>query len=171
MTDENYYLDPDGDRRMNYALLGVVALQFAIVLGVLGALGAGVQVLLILSALIIAGNFANVYLLTFMLWKPLEKRWPARPVAADPVTRNFQTFWFGPIARYNWCLHASVDEWHIHITPMAPMRWLGAKPISLPLDDITELKPTLVPGLTQCTLHGRRIVGPTWCLKLAQPGD
>lgn len=154
---------------MNLALVAIVIVQFVIVWVVISIAGGGLTVLLILLGLVLAGNFANVYLLTFMLWKPLEKRWPHQPVQSDAVSRGFQTFWFGPIARYNLCLHATVDEQHIHITPMAPMRWLRARPISLPLDEMSEVRRTAIPTLMQARLGDRRIHGPAWCLSLADP--
>lgn len=156
---------------MNYALLGALITQIAIVIVVLRLAGAGLDVMLILLAIVFAGNFANVYLLTFMMWKPLEKRWPAQLPQDDVVSRGFQTFWFGRIARFNLCLHATADTKHIHVAPMAPMRWFSAKPISLPLDELHSLKSTLFPGLMQAKIRDRAFVGPAWCLKLAQPGD
>lgn len=154
---------------MNYVLLGILVFQIIIIVVVLRVASAGLDVMLILLAIVFAGNLANVYLFTFMMWKPLEKRWPVQPLQDDAVSRGFQTFWFGPIARFNLCLHATADTKYIHVAPMAPMRWMNAKPISLPLDELHSLKPTLFPGLMQAKIRDRTFVGPAWCISLAQP--
>jgi len=171
MSNDHAYFDRHVDQRMNYALLGILLGQLGFVLGVLLAVGADTHVILLLTGLVFAGNFANVYLLTYMFWKPLERRWPTQPVHEGALTRGFQTFWFGPIARYNMCVHATVDHQHIHITPMAPMRWIGSRVVSLPLDDMVDYKRTAIPLLSEAKIGKRRIVGPTWCMQLAQSDE
>jgi hypothetical protein len=67
----------------------------------------------------------------------------------------------------NNCLTIVADERHLHLQPLAPMQWLGAGRLSLPLDRITDIRPGVLGQMT-ARLDGRTIAGPAWCLSLAE---
>lgn len=95
---------------------------------------------------------------------------PTEPLEPSE-TRRFQSFSIGMI-NLGFCVHVTVDEQRLHLTPILPMRWAGLRPASMPWEAI-DLRPPgwrkrwrtarLGPGLD---LHG-----PAWCLQLAERGD
>jgi hypothetical protein len=102
------------------------------------------------------------------LWNPLANKYHAVDPAADAVRKNFQSFRFGAV-NMGFCVHVAVDEHHLTLTAIRPLRWLGAKPISIPWDQITMKKR----GSKWSTVHinAKSLHGPAWCLNLADPGD
>ena len=116
---------------------------------------------------IVAGLF---WLITLTIWKPMQRCYPAQPIRPGAVSRSWQTFGFGGFLRLSNCLMIVADERHLHLTPFAPLRWTGARRMSLPLDRITDVWKAGLPGFDMSArLDDRLIFGPEWCLRLAAP--
>jgi hypothetical protein len=167
MHEHPAHFSADGDRRMNWVLGGIVAAQLLVIVPLLAFTGAGAAIVAAAIAVITVATVVNVYVLTRLFWRPIERDWPARPALPGAVMRSFQSIWFGTFAQFTGCVHIAVDEQCLHVTPMAPMRWVGARTISIPLDAITDVRQSFVPGVMRARLGRRHISGPAWCLRLA----
>jgi len=124
-------------------------------------------VVLLMMASLFALTALLFWMLVLVMWRPVQRRYPRQPILPGAVSQSWQSFAFGPLMRMNNCLTIVADERHLHLRPFAPMRWLGAGWISLPLDRITGIRPSLLGTSLTADLDGRTIAGPEWCLKLA----
>ncbi len=66
-----------------------------------------------------------------LIWRPMERNWPAIEPAPDAVRRNFQSFRFGA-SNFGGCIHVAADESHLHLIPARFLQWFGIGPISVP---------------------------------------
>lgn len=128
----------------------------------------------VLIAVVVAGD-ALLSLFAFRLavrrgWSRLAERYPARPAAGDAVTRSGQSFRVGlmPFIRG---VHVTVDDDHLHLSPARPFAMLGALPISLPWDQVLPTDASPRRGAIRATVDEIDLVGPTWCLELADPRE
>lgn len=100
----------------------------------------------------------------------IAKKYPAQPVLAGAVRREFQSISIG-LSNMGGCVHMSVDERCWHIEPARFVRWLGGRStISIPWEAIRVKKATP----RAVTVHVERIGevrGPVWALGLAGGAD
>jgi hypothetical protein len=150
-------------------MMFIVALEPLVILGVLIALGVPWELIAAIFGSLLVITAGVFWLIVRVLWKPLQRRYPPQPVLAGAVSKSWQSFGFGPLMRLSNCLTIAADERHLHLTPFAPMRWVGAETVSLPLDRIRNVRtsPLTMRMLMAADLDGRSITGPAWCLKLA----
>ncbi len=143
--------------------LGCLILPVALgapVLPVLGVISFAVSFMALVFRLIVIG-----------MWMPWQKRYPARAIRASAVSKIWQSFAFGSLARMNNCITITADDQCLHLDAFAPMRWVGAKRISLPLNRIADVaRGRFINWEMTATIDGTRITGPAWCLELAAPG-
>lgn len=66
---------------------------------------------------------------------------------------------------FGFCINVSVDEHHLHLEPIRPLRWCGARRASIPWEAITVQKP----GRLWSTARAGplTIKAPPWSLELA----
>ncbi len=103
-------------------------------------------------------------------WRPLQRDFPARSPAQDAVTRNFQSMRLGML-NLAFCIHVTVDDLYLHVTPVAPFRWFGAGTASIPWESIEIVKRSRIGRWITARIGKRTLVGPKWCLKLAPPAE
>ena len=102
------------------------------------------------------------------LWNALANAHEATEPDAGAVRKNFQTFAIGPV-NLGFCVHVAVDEQFLHLLPSRFLKLCGAKPMSVPWEAITMKKKG---KRTSIVMIGRQaVIGPTWCLGIADPGD
>jgi len=127
--------------------------------------------------LLIIGFFIADLLLAWLLlwailragWRPLTIRYPATEPAPDAVRRNFQSFRLG-IINLGFCIHVAVDEHYLHLSPARILRWCGTGATSIPWSAIEPGGPVMGGKWMKSSIDGRTLLGPTWCLSLANPG-
>jgi hypothetical protein len=102
-----------------------------------------------------------------MTWGPLQQRYPGCEPQADAISRNFQSFRFGPV-NLGYMVHVSVDEGHLHLHPAAFIRRLGARPVSVPWGSVKIKKRSRNGKWIDAAIDGRPVKGPAWCLELAE---
>ena len=99
-------------------------------------------------------------------WGPLPRAFPARDPLADAVSRKHQSFRINLLS-FGFCINVAVDEQHLHLTPIKPLRAIGAKGSSIPWESIRiEKRPTRGRWL-KAKAGSHTIRGPAWCLELA----
>jgi hypothetical protein len=124
--------------------------------------------------IVLAVVVADVLLVTLILWfilrlgwGKLERLFPAQAPAADAVSRRFQSFRLN-LLNLGFSVHVTVDERHLHLDAVRFLRWLGARPMSIPWEQISIVKRRggrwIAAKIDSFTLHG-----PAWCLSLAEP--
>ncbi len=105
-------------------------------------------------------------LLVSTLWKPLAHGHEHVEPLPDAVRKNFQSFRIAT-ANFGFCVHVAVDENRLHLLPARFLRWFGARPMSIPWDQVNLKKRG---GHWSSVKIGKRSVhGPAWCLNLAEP--
>lgn len=145
-----------------------LAIDIVIVITIALSVGLSPAAAIMLILLIIGAVCIALALVTRLLWLPVQRKYPARPIEGGAVSKPWQSFSFGPFGRFNHCLRLTADAHHLHIHPFVLFGWCGAKRISLPWDRITEVRLSRVPmSLSWAKVDGRRIAGPAWCLELA----
>ena len=95
----------------------------------------------------------------------MDRRFPAVLPAPDAVTRRFQSFRLGNV-NAGLSIHVSVDQSHLHLTPLAFLRLFGVRAMSIPWEAI-EIK-SLGRWMTTVKIAGVNVRGPSWCLQLAE---
>jgi hypothetical protein len=159
-------IDSPARRTLFRALLIIVAIEPLVIVGVLIAVGIPWRIVLALLAALLVIIAGVAWLIVFLMWKPLMRRYPPQPFLSGAVSKSWQSFAFGPLMRMNNCLTIVADEQCLHLRPFAPMQWLGAGWISLPVNRIAGVQPGMF-GQLSAFLDGRMIAGPAWCLNLA----
>jgi len=101
-------------------------------------------------------------------FKTLAAKYPAQPQRAGSVTRRFQSISLDAF-NFGGCIHITVDDACMHLTPARLARWFGAAALSIPWDAITLTKR----GRRKHTakLGAVKLIAPAWCLDLAYPPD
>lgn len=105
-----------------------------------------------------------------LLWHPLHQTYPPQSPADDAVRKQLQSFRIGAL-NLSHSIHVAVDETHLHLTPAKVLRWMGAKPVSIPWDVIELIKRSRFTKSATIRIGKHRIVGPIWCLQLAKPAE
>lgn len=103
-------------------------------------------------------------------WRWLPREFPATPPRVDAVWRRRQSFRIG-VLNFGFCIQVAVDEQHLHMVPIKPLRAFGAAPASIPWHSIRIEKHT--PGGRWVTVRigTHTMKGPAWCLELATPAE
>ena len=103
-------------------------------------------------------------------WRWLPREFPATAPRSDAVRRRHQSFQVG-LLNLGFCIQVAVDEQHLHLVPIKPLRVFGAAPASIPWHAISFEKHT--PGGRWATVRigTHKIRGPAWCLELASPAE
>ncbi|MBX3374190.1 MAG: hypothetical protein KF817_10165 [Phycisphaeraceae bacterium] len=153
-----------------------MTLRFLVILMLLLSISGAVTVWAVTRSSPLAGAALTLWVGVFivavaglafrMLWQPMLAPFPARPPAPDAVHRRFQSFSVG-IVNMGFSIHVAVDEAFLHLRPVAPWRWLGARDASIPWTAMTPVgraaRVARLPG-------GHQIVGPRWCMRLVGAG-
>ena len=97
-----------------------------------------------------------------LLWRPMLAPFPACEPAPDAVRRRYQSFGLGPV-NMGLCVHAAVDDEHLHLVPLAILQSLGARSASIPW---SALEPIGTSGRIARLAGKHRLEGPRWCMEL-----
>ncbi len=117
--------------------------------------------LLVLVSLLGTGGIVSAVMCG--MWNPALKPHPPVEPEVDAVRRDFQSFSLG-LVNMGWSVHVAADAHHLHLTPIKPMRLLGARSASIPW---SAMRPVGGSRSTVVTLDGRqRLIGPRWCMEL-----
>lgn len=144
-----------------------IAVDFAILI-VISVAAAPAQAPAIVIGFV-ALTAGTAWLFQWLCWRPWAKRFPVKPMTSEAVVRRWQSIALSKLGRFNHCVHIGVDERHLHVIPSAPLRWLGARTISLPWERIGEVRRSRFGPLHWARVGGRAIAAPGWCLRLAEP--
>jgi hypothetical protein len=163
---------PSGGMNMDVVVLAIFGVDAVIILTVVAALSP-LQAAWVVPIVVLA-PFVIFWLLTALLWKPLERRYPPAPQSRDAVVKLGQSVQLGALVRFNNAVALAADEDHLHLIPFLPMRWAGAKVISVPWSRVTDVAPP--PGrfamrLTKAKVDGRTLAAPEWAISFARVGD
>jgi hypothetical protein len=96
--------------------------------------------------------------------RPLRENCRPAPPALDAEHRRYQSFSIGMYS-LGWSVHVALDRDYVHLTPIVPVRLLGAPELSIPRRDIRV--DHVSKGVARARVHGVEIVGPEWCLRPA----
>lgn len=135
-----------------------------------------VPVILVTDAIIVGALFRAVG----HTWARMGAGCPPAEPAPDAVRRNFQSFRIG-LMNAGQCVHVAADARFLHLSPARLLRWAGCAPISVPWDRVRARPASGVGdrvnarlGKRRASINGVEVLGPAWCLDLAQadpPGD
>lgn len=117
--------------------------------------------------LTIIAPFIVFFPITFLFWRPIARRFPPQPQSPDAVVKPCQSFALSTFRRMNNCVHIAADDAHLHLIPFAPLRWTGARVISVPWSAmrLRSDKPRM--GFLTADVGTLRMSGPEWCMRLA----
>ncbi len=103
-------------------------------------------------------------------WRWLPREFPATAPRVDAVWRRHQSFRIG-LLNFGFCIVVAVDEQHLHMVPIKPLKAFGAAPASIPWHSIRFEKGK--PGGRSVTVRigTHTVKGPAWCLELASPAE
>ena len=101
-------------------------------------------------------------------WKPFAQRFPPRSTDPDAVERRFQSFRLGFLS-FSFCIHVAADQGHLHLQPAALLRFFGAPTASIPWSSIEIQKHSRTGKSIIARINERTLLGPAWCLGLAEP--
>jgi len=123
-------------------------------------------VVILIVAAVTAFDLALIWVVMKVGWGPWVRQYPPQEPAPDAVAKNFQSFKFG-IMNFGFCLHVKVDEEHLHLRPVMPLRWFGAGPISVPWSSIQPDRKSRIGNWLIVKIDKKTVMGPSWCLELA----
>lgn len=160
---------PSGGMNVDVLLAVIFTVDLAVVVAIIAAL-APAQALVVAPLVLIApaGVFA---ILTFAVWKPLERRYPAAPQSRDAIVKLGQSLQLGRVLRFNNALALAADEDHLHLIPFIAFRLAGAKVISIPWERVTDVGPPagrFSLKLTKAKVDGRTLAAPEWAMRFAR---
>lgn len=163
---------PSGGVNVDLVIVVIFTVDFLVVFALLAALSPGQAAWVV--PIVLGAPMAIFWLLTWLLWKPLERRYPAAPQSRDAVVKLGQSLLIGKFFRFNNAIALAADEDHLHLIPFMPMRWTGAKVVSIPWERVTDVQPA--PGrysmrLTKAKVDGRTLGAPEWAMKFARVED
>lgn len=98
-------------------------------------------------------------------FSPIVSRFPPVTPAPDAVRRRFQSFRFG-LVNAGFSMHVAADESHLHLIPISLIRPFGFRPASIPWSEIQVQRVGRVSGTAR--VAGLTMMGPAWCLRLAE---
>jgi hypothetical protein len=160
---------PSGGMNVDLLLSVIFVADFVIVTAIVFALSPA-QALWI-APLVLGLPFAIFSGMTFLLWKPYERRFPAAPQSRDAIVKLGQSLQLGRLARFNNAISMAADEDHLHLIPFAVMRLTGAKVISIPWSSVTDLGPArgkYSMRLTKARVDGLTLAAPEWAMQFAR---
>jgi hypothetical protein len=100
------------------------------------------------------------------VWIPIQTVYPEQTVLVPCFHRNYQSFSFGLI-NAGFCYHVTVDDNHLHIAPVRPLRWGGQKTASIPWSEIRlHKKQPMLKRYARVLVKKTEIVGPAWCFEM-----
>lgn len=99
--------------------------------------------------------------------RDFSAKFPAVEPLPNAERRRFQSFKFGMIS-LGGSVHVGVDERYLHLMPTRAARWLGMKPLSVPWEAIEIVGNTWIGRSTRVRIAQEEVVGPRWCLQLAE---
>ena len=99
-------------------------------------------------------------------WAPIANAHPQRAPADDAILKKFQSYKID-LLNLGFCIHTSVDEQYLHLTPVKFLQKLGGKPVSIAWRFITDVKPTSFGKSLTARIGNHTLTGPSWCLELA----
>jgi hypothetical protein len=123
----------------------------------------------LLAVLIVGGTLLMDTIIVSTLlkaaWGMLPPRAGVTP-GEDAVRRDFQSF---KIGMYNlgYCIHVAVDDAYLHLFPTAMLRWAGARPISIPWEDVEFLRRKGTKW-AEVRIGRQKVLGPAWALEIAE---
>ena len=161
--------NPSGGMNIDVVVAVVFAVDFLVVFGLVAVLSPA-QALWIVP-LVVGSPFVIFWLLTRLLWKPLERRFPSAPQSRDAVVKLGQSVLFGKFFRFNNAIALAADEDHLHLIPFFMMRLTGAKVVSVPWERVTDVAPPpprFSMQLTKAKVDGRTLGAPEWAMKFAR---
>ncbi len=150
---------------MMHGLAVFIVMDLVIVLAIVGATSPAALPLLL--PLILLAPIAIFAPLNLLIWWPIARRFPPQPQRPDAVVKLCQSFALSTLRRMNNCVHIAADDAHLHLIPFAPMRWTGARVISIPWSamSLSRTKPRF--GTLTANVGRLRMTGPEWCMRLA----
>jgi len=99
-------------------------------------------------------------------WVPIQSAFPEQTVLSPCFRRNYQSFSFG-VVNAGFCYHVEMDDNHLHITPVRPLRWAGQKTASVPWSEIQlHKKQPMLKRHARVLINKSDIVGPAWCFEM-----
>lgn len=101
--------------------------------------------------------------------REFSTKFPAVEPLPNAERRRFQSFKFG-FTSLGGSVHVAVDERHLHLTPTRAARWLGMRPLSVPWEAITIVGKATIGSSLRAKIAGEDVLGPAWCLSLAEAG-
>jgi len=99
-------------------------------------------------------------------WAAIPDKFPPTEPAPDAVTRRFQSFRAG-VMNLGFSIDASVDDACLHLRPSKIGRVIGVRPASIPWESITPVSQGRTSRIVK--IAGVKLMGPKWCLQLADP--
>ncbi len=158
-----------GGLNVDLLLTVIFVVDFIVVTAIVASLSPS-QTLWI-APLMLGLPFAIFAGMTFFLWKPYERRFPAAPQSRDAIVKLGQSLQLGRLARFNNAISLAADEDHLHLIPFAVMRLAGAKVISIPWSSVTDLGPArgkYSMRLTKAKVDGLTLAAPEWAMSFAR---
>ncbi len=101
-------------------------------------------------------------------WNALADRYPLRPGAEGLARREFQSISID-MSNFGHSVHLAADETHLHAFPARVLRWLRARPMSIPWDDLALVSARARFGMIKAKLGTRDLRLPAWCEPLIRP--
>ncbi|MCH2152450.1 MAG: hypothetical protein MK089_03840 [Phycisphaerales bacterium] len=96
------------------------------------------------------------------MWKPIAMKYPPQDHAPDAITKRCQSFSIG-IMNMGWSINTTVDENHLHLSPVKWLQFFGACPMSIPWN---ALKLQGKNSRRASLAGGPGIQGPEWCFQM-----
>ncbi len=157
--------NPSGGMNTDVFLYVILGVDFAIAGAIALALQPGVALWIVPA--VVGIPLAAFWLITLIMWKPWERRFPAMPQRTDAVVKLGQSVTLGRIGNMNNCIALAADANYLHMIPFSMMRVVGARVVSVPWDRFTEVgaasKFKFMP--TKGVIDGRiRFAAPEWAM-------
>jgi hypothetical protein len=104
------------------------------------------------------------------VWNKLARDHPAVEASPDAVRREFQSFRLNML-NLGLSVHVTVDDAHLHLSPAAIIRRVGAKPMSIPWEAIEVEGHGFTRSSMKAKVGSVSLYGPAWCLSLGRARD
>ncbi len=125
-------------------------------------------VVLLIAGIMLPIEIAVVYMLlrgpVNDVFNRLHVKFPPQPIGAHAVRRNFQSA-KKDIVNLGFCVHFAVDDRYVHVMPAAVLRWVVAKPSSVPVELVSAKQSDM--SYAEIVFDDVTLVGPTWVVREA----
>ena len=124
---------------------------------------------LLIVAIVVSFTAFDVAIIGVLIrlgWRWLPREFPATAPRSDAVWRRHQSFRIGML-NLGFCIQVAVDEQHLHLVPIKPLRACGGKPASIPWDAIRIESRSGRGKWITVRVGTHTLRGPSWCLELA----